>query len=299
MLRIIRSICSSERGTATVGWIGVTAMVVALVAGLWQALYGGPGQALKAVVQQTVFRYADGFEGGLGSQGPAARYPSIRARRSQSRSSAGAQSAGQMSDGQASSSTTSSGDQSSGATSAGQASSSESSSGQQSLGQASAGQSSDGYASSSTASNSDQSAGLSSVGQSSSAGLSTAQASAAQLSSSMASGGAGFDPQTRAFIVRDAADRRRLVVRPTSLVQIEVDSTGESLWLDDPSGNRVAVLGAYEGHATLIDMTTGAEAIVTLDVLQQLGMIEIEPGSPRPQPSITDGVLGVPWLVGG
>jgi hypothetical protein len=114
----------------------------------------------------------------------------------------------------------------------------------------------------------------------------------------MASIGAGFDPQTRAFIVRDA-NQRRLVVRPTAVVQMEVDYTGESLRLDDSSSNRVAVLSAYADHAMLIDMATGAEATVSLDVLQQLGMIEIEPDSSGPQPSITDGVLGVPWLVGG
>jgi hypothetical protein len=42
---------------------------------IWIALYGGPGQMLKAAVQAQVERYAGAFEGGLSTEGPKSRWP--------------------------------------------------------------------------------------------------------------------------------------------------------------------------------------------------------------------------------
>jgi hypothetical protein len=66
-----------ERGIEVTEWIGLTLVVLVIVMMIWQAFYGGPSQALKASVQVVADRYASGFEGGLGTNGPIGAKPKL------------------------------------------------------------------------------------------------------------------------------------------------------------------------------------------------------------------------------
>lgn len=61
---------ADERGSVMVEWIGVSAIVLAIIATVWTAFYGLPGEQLRSTVQDVMFMYANGFEGGLGTEGP-------------------------------------------------------------------------------------------------------------------------------------------------------------------------------------------------------------------------------------
>ena len=56
------SLWLNQRGSTTVGWVGVAFVVVMMVIGIWLALYGPGGQGLKAMVEMQIFRFAAGFE---------------------------------------------------------------------------------------------------------------------------------------------------------------------------------------------------------------------------------------------
>jgi Flp pilus assembly pilin Flp len=71
----IQQVLRDERGASLVGWVAITVMVFMLVVGIWTALYGGPGRTLKAGVEAQVARFANGFEGGLGTSGPTGNVP--------------------------------------------------------------------------------------------------------------------------------------------------------------------------------------------------------------------------------
>lgn len=72
------AVARDERGTSLVGWVGAGLVVYIMVIGIWTALYGPAGGVIKGAVQSQVMRFADGFEGGLGTSGPKFGDPDLR-----------------------------------------------------------------------------------------------------------------------------------------------------------------------------------------------------------------------------
>lgn len=64
-----------ERGVETVNWLMMALLMLVLVGGVWAALSGAPGRALRQAVQDEVALYANSFEGGLSTSGPGAAHP--------------------------------------------------------------------------------------------------------------------------------------------------------------------------------------------------------------------------------
>jgi Flp pilus assembly pilin Flp len=75
MRSTVQQVLRDERGASLVGWVAIMVMVFMLIVGIWTALYGGPGRTLKAGVEAQVARFANGFEGGLGTSGPTGNIP--------------------------------------------------------------------------------------------------------------------------------------------------------------------------------------------------------------------------------
>jgi hypothetical protein len=73
----LQTYAANEQGMQLLEWVGISALVLILIGGIWSAFYGMPGQALKEVMQVQVFRYADGFEGGLYTTGPSGAAPTM------------------------------------------------------------------------------------------------------------------------------------------------------------------------------------------------------------------------------
>jgi hypothetical protein len=73
----LQTYAANEQGMQLLEWVGISALVLILIGGIWSAFYGMPGQALKEVMQVQVFRYADGFEGGLHTAGPTGAAPAM------------------------------------------------------------------------------------------------------------------------------------------------------------------------------------------------------------------------------
>src|SRR5689334_13848128 len=71
----VQQVLRDERGASMVGWVAIMVMVFMLVVGIWTALYGGPGRTLKAGVEAQVARFANGFEPGIGTNGPTGNVP--------------------------------------------------------------------------------------------------------------------------------------------------------------------------------------------------------------------------------
>jgi hypothetical protein len=68
-----------ERGSSLVGWAGMGLVIYVMIIAIWTALYGPAGGVIKGAVQGQVVRFADGFEGGLSTNGPQFGDPDLRA----------------------------------------------------------------------------------------------------------------------------------------------------------------------------------------------------------------------------
>jgi hypothetical protein len=73
----LKHCAADEHGMQLLEWVGISALLLIMIGGIWSAFYGMPGQALKEVMQVQVFRYADGFEEDISTMGPAGSVPTM------------------------------------------------------------------------------------------------------------------------------------------------------------------------------------------------------------------------------
>lgn len=70
MWGLIKRVAGDESGNAYVQYTLLAPMLAIVVMGVYQALYGAPGDDFKATIQDMAFVYADGFENGVNAPGP-------------------------------------------------------------------------------------------------------------------------------------------------------------------------------------------------------------------------------------